>query len=206
MRTPMDNKKKKISLISYVIFALLAGLILWPTSRIYVQQGLMKLGFFKPKLETPKEPTQVTQQVAAVSTSEAASFVNDKKEAIQTSDLKGKVVFINFWATWCPPCRAEMPSIQVLYDKFKDDDQVVFLIVEIDGNIEGTAKFLTEQKIELPIVYPNGDIPATWLGGSIPTTVILDKSGNIAAREEGMYDYGTKEAEDFIRNLVKKAS
>lgn len=133
-----------------------------------------------------------------------AEFQDENGAATHTQDLNGKVVFINFWATWCPPCLKEMPSIQVLYDKFKDNDNVEFLIVEIENDIEGTKKFLNNQNLSLPIVYPKGDIPSTWLGGAIPTTIILDKEGKTAAKQEGMYDFSTQAVEDFIQELISQ--
>lgn len=201
----MADKKKIKNIISWVVFVLAMGLILWSPSRIFIQQQLMKIGFFKPKLEKPVEDTAIAKSEEEKTTAvEKASFVSADDVVYDTEQLKGKVLFINFWATWCPPCRAEMPSIQTLYDKFKGNDKIEFLIVEIEGDIEGTDKFLKEQKLQLPIVYPNGEIPSTWLGGSIPTTVILDKNGKIAAKEEGMYDYSTKEVEEFVQNLINQ--
>ncbi len=198
----MAEKKKIKNIVSWIVFVVLMGLVLWSPSRIFIQQQLMKIGFFKPKLEKPVELEGAEKVSVQDSIDDKASFLNANNVVYDTEQLKGKVLFINFWATWCPPCRAEMPSIQKLYDKFKDNDNIEFLIVEIEGDMEGTEKFLTDQKLKLPIVYPNGEIPSNWLGGAIPTTVILDKSGKIAAKEEGMYDYSTKEVEAFVQNLI----
>lgn len=186
----------------YIIYIAVIGLVLWPTSRIFFQQQLMKIGFFQPKLEQP----EVTEEsnVAAVdqSSTDKASFVTESGDIINTADLKGKVVFINFWATWCGPCVAEMPSIEILYNKFKDNPNVVFLIVEIDNNMEGAKAFVVKQKLSLPIVYPTSDIPQAWLENAIPTTVILDKSGKVAERKQGMYDYSGEGVQDFIQSLI----
>ncbi len=134
----------------------------------------------------------------------SATFKDEKNVAVNTADLKGKVVFMNFWATWCPPCRKEMPSIQTLYNRFKSDANIVFLIIEIENDVEGTKKFLADGNLALPIYYPQDDIPREWLGGSIPTTVILDKNGKIAAKQEGMYDFATPAVEDFIKDLINE--
>ncbi|MBL1408368.1 TlpA family protein disulfide reductase [Sphingobacterium sp. C459-1T] len=198
----MAEKKKIKNIVSWIVFVVLMGLVLWSPSRIFIQQQLMKIGFFKPKLEKPVEAQAGDKESDPDSIGDKASFSSADNIVYDTEQLKGKVLFINFWATWCPPCRAEMPSIQKLYDKFKGNDNIEFLIVEIEGDVEGTAKFLTDQKLKLPIVYPNGEIPSNWLGGAIPTTVILDKNGKIAAKEEGMYDYSTKEVEAFVQNLI----
>lgn len=197
----MNTKTKKI--VGNVVFVLLIALIIWPTSRSYFQQMLMKIGLFKPKLEVPKKHSEPVANVSANSVN-TASFVNHMGETIHVADLKGKVVFINFWATWCPPCRAEMPSINVLYDKFKDNPHVVFLIVEIEGDKDKAAAFVANEKLTLPISYPNSDIPKEWLSESIPSTVILDKEGHLASRHEGMADYSTPDVTKFIQDLIDK--
>jgi len=189
----------------YILYALVIGVFLWPTSRIFIQRQLMKIGFFQPKLENTKETEHVTSSESTTSTSrDRASFVTESGQSINTEDLIGKVVFINFWATWCGPCIAEMPSIQVLYDKFKDNPEVVFLIVEIESNQEGAKEFITKQKLNLPIVFPNSNIPQNWLENSIPTTVILDKNGDLVERKQGMYDYSGKGVQDYIQSLIDK--
>lgn len=206
--TKTTKQNKKISIVILIILAIVCVVLLWPNNRAFIKDGLTRLGFFKPKVETSAEKTEpaVTEEQVLEHTTASASFIDTDNKSVNTADLKGKVVFINFWATWCPPCRAEMPSIEKLYNKFQNNDQIVFLIVEIENDVEGTKKFLSEQKLSLPISYPNSEIPSAWLGGSIPTTVILDKTGKIAARKEGMYDYSTKEVEEFIVNLINNAS
>lgn len=195
--------KAKKSYWRYIIYVIVIGLFIWPTSRIFFQQQLMKIGFFQPKLENKEASTTTTPtDNPPIVSSDKASFVTEAGDMINTEDLKGKVVFINFWATWCGPCIAEMPSIQVLYDKFKDNPNVVFLIVEVESNADGAKEFIAKQKLNLPIVYPNGNIPSSWLDGAIPSTVILAKNGSLAERKQGMYDYSGKGVQDYIQGLI----
>ncbi|AIM36632.1 TlpA family protein disulfide reductase [Sphingobacterium sp. SG20118] len=194
----MNPKTKKI--IVNVVFAVFLLLLLWPTSRAYFQQGLMKIGLFKPSLEEPKK----IDSASTIPTQNNISFKNDMGEVVHMTDLKGKVVFINFWATWCPPCIAEMPSIAVLYERLKDNKDVVFLIVEIEGESEKANKFMQGKQLTLPVYYPNSQIPQEWLGGSIPTTIIINKEGEIATKHEGLADYSRQDVSDFIIELTKK--
>ncbi len=77
-------------------------------------------------------------------------------KAIDMEDLKGKVVFTEFLGELgCPPCIAEMPSIQKLYDKVKDDKDIVILTVEVEGKRDKVAKFMERKNLWLPVVYPN---------------------------------------------------
>lgn len=193
-KTKEKTKRKKI--INYAIYALLIFVVVNPKTRIMVQQGLMKIGLFRPNLEQPKANTE---------SNIVASFVKHGEERpVRTDELKGKVVFINFWATWCPPCRAEMPSIQTLYKKVGNSEDVVFMLVEIDGERKKALKFLEDENLDLPIYYPYDRIPGQWLGNSVPTTIILDKSGNVAARHEGMADYSRKSVVQFMEDLMNE--
>lgn len=192
----MTTTKKK-NYWRYLIYVVLLGLVIWPTSRSFFQQQLMRIGLFQPNLEN-KESQSGTDSVQRV------SFISMDKEIVNTADMLGKVVFINFWATWCGPCITEMPSIQKLYDKFKDNPQVVFLIVEVDSNTRGARQFLTENKLTLPIFFPNSNIPQAWLSSSIPSTVILNKKGVLVEKKVGMYDYSGQKVQDYIQSLINQ--
>src|SRR4051812_1290046 len=86
-----------------------------PSAKALVIKGLMGVGFFQPDLKGA--PTEVSPSSAIPD----VLFQDTKGKTIHLADLKGKVVFINFWATWCPPCIAEMPSINGLYEKLKNN-------------------------------------------------------------------------------------
>ncbi|MCY4780472.1 TlpA disulfide reductase family protein [Sphingobacterium sp. UT-1RO-CII-1] len=197
----MEDKKWGRWIGNTIFFGLVIMLLI-PTTRTWMQQGLMKLGLFKPSLEAPV--VEGKEGEGELKIGEDVVFLNDNEQRVPLADLKGKVVFINFWATWCPPCKAEMPSIQVLKDKFKDNKNVEFMLVEIDGEKEKANTFMKKGKMDLPIYYPDSSIPREWLGGSIPTTVILDKEGNTVAHHAGMADYSKKEVFDFITELINK--
>lgn len=92
-----------------LFFALLIFFVFSTDAKSWVLRQLVLVGLFNAKIE--KEPSS---RNAAPS----FSYVDVNDQQVSTADLKGKVVFINFWATWCPPCRAEMPSLNVLYNEF----------------------------------------------------------------------------------------
>lgn len=154
---------------------------------------------------------QQTQQVsgvpAAVPTSAAdpaeISFTDENGKVVTVSSLKGKVVFINFWATWCPPCVEEMPSIHKLRQSYKDNDKVVFLMVDVDNNLKKSKAFMQKKKYDLPVFTPNSELPASYLGQAIPTTVILTKDGTIAARLEGGRDYNHPQMKEALDQLIQ---
>ncbi|MBQ9721117.1 MAG: TlpA family protein disulfide reductase, partial [Oscillospiraceae bacterium] len=98
----------------------------------------------------------------------------------------GKVIFLNFWATWCPPCRAEMPDIQRLYEKYgSDDDEVAILAVATpgyngEGDEESVKAFLTENGYTYPVLMDaSGELIRYYGVSAIPTTFMIDAEGNI---------------------------
>ncbi|MCS4302740.1 TlpA disulfide reductase family protein [Chryseobacterium sp. BIGb0232] len=123
---------------------------------------------------------------------------------VNTSDLKGKVVFINFWASWCPPCRAEFPSIQAFYEKYKTNPDIIFLTVNLDDNPELGKVYLADKSFTVPFLIPEGDISNQYFSGSLPTTVVLDKSGQIQLHHQGLADYSKESFYQQIDELLRK--
>lgn len=149
----------------------------------------------------PKEEVGTTE--APVSTTSSLSFTDKDGKTVSLSSLKGKVVFINFWATWCPPCIQEMPTINELKGKYKGNDDIVFLMVDVDNKMEESTSFMEKNKYDLPVYVSASDIPSDYLGSSIPTTVILDKSGDMIAHIEGGRDYTSPEIIKVVNELVE---
>lgn len=155
------------------------------------------------KVESGDVVTEEVQEVAEVETAPAKhlSFKDKNGDVVSLSSLKGKVVFINFWATWCPPCIHELPSINELRKTFKDD--IEFVMVDVDNKIEQATAFMEENKYDLPVYTPASNIPSDYLGGAIPTTVILDKNGKMVSRIEGGRDYSAPEIVQGLTELVE---
>jgi peroxiredoxin len=100
-------------------------------------------------------------------------------------DLRGKVVLLNFWATWCPPCRKEMPDLEALYLKFKDKDLVVLAISDEDA--AKVNPFLVEQNITYPVLLdPGRKVNEQFQIEGIPKSFVYDRSGKLAAQSIDM--------------------
>jgi thiol-disulfide isomerase/thioredoxin len=107
------------------------------------------------------------------------------------SDLKGKKVFVNLWATWCPPCREEMPSIEKLYKRV-DKEKVVFVMLSLDQNFDLAKRFVKTNKLQLPVYYPAENLPELFNTEGIPVTFIFNEKGELIKSNEGMDDYNTE--------------
>src|SRR5690606_8772185 len=107
-------------------------------------------------------------------------------KAVDFESLKGKVVFLNIWATWCPPCIAEMPNIHSLYKKM-DPNKVAFVMLSVDeGGMAKVKKFVDKKGYTFPVYMPASQFPQEFYSNAIPTTFIISPEGKIVAKQEGM--------------------
>lgn len=118
------------------------------------------------------------------------------------SDYKGKVVMLNFFATWCPPCRAEMPSLNTLYNEFKEDDRFVFLFINEDEDRSKAVKYLKESGFTVPLVTRAGSVPGELYSGTLPTTLVLNKEGVVVLKHEGVAGYNTPRFKQQLKDLL----
>lgn len=125
-------------------------------------------------------------------------------EEINMADMEDKVVFINFWATWCPPCIAEMPNINKLYQQYKEDESVVFLMISLDQDFEKAKAFVDKRDLDFNIYEPRSRMPNEFQTQGIPVTYVLDKAGEIAYKHVGMGNYNTQKFKDFLEELKAK--
>ncbi len=154
------------------------------------------------KKDRTEQQNSTAENLAASDTNIA--FADSKGNKLSLGDLKGKVVFINFWATWCPPCIAEMPSINNLYKRYRDKSKITFIMVDVDANFQKSKSFMDKNNYDLPLYIPASQIPSNFLSGAIPTTVILDKSGKMVGRIEGSREYDSQEVYDALDSLIKE--
>lgn len=104
---------------------------------------------------------------------------------------KGSVVLLNVWATWCPPCRAEIPELQKMHDQYVSRNFKVIGVSVDEGGADDVRKFVAEQKMTYPIALdPDGRIANLLQTSVLPTTVILDRNGKIVWKKMGMVDPG----------------
>jgi cytochrome c biogenesis protein CcmG/thiol:disulfide interchange protein DsbE len=116
-------------------------------------------------------------------------------KTISSADLRGKVVFVNFWATWCPPCRAEIPDLIKLQDKYRDS-VVVLGISEDEAPAESVKAFVAQQKMNYPVVMTTPELAKIFKGVvALPTTFVIDRDGNLAQRHVGLLNAGETELE-----------
>ncbi len=107
---------------------------------------------------------------------------------IRSSDLRGKVVIVNFWATWCPPCRAEIPDLNGLQDKYRDQ-LVVLGISEDEAPVEVVKRFLADYRVNYTVAMTSPELRKVFRGVvALPTTFVIDREGRLVQRHTGLLD------------------
>jgi len=128
----------------------------------------------------------------------AFAVVDANGNILHLENLKGKKVFVNLWASWCPPCKREMPSIAKLY-KSIDTNKVTFVMVSLDDKFEKAKAFVRAAKLHLPVFYPAENLPPLFNVEGIPSTFIFNENGELIKRVDGGDQYNT----DEYRTLLK---
>ena len=197
--TQIKNKPKSYFKITgnILFYGLLVFFIFNTNAKSWVLQQLVAVGLFKADIK--KEGVQ--KSTGAVNTDFSFTDINGK--VTSTANLKGKVIFINFWASWCPPCRAEMPSIDELYKKLKNDDRYVFIFINEDEDKTKAIKFIEDNHFTIPLHSSTGVVPNEIYSGSLPTTIVINKSGKIVLNHERMAGYNTDEFTQQLQALTK---
>lgn len=175
-----------------------------------VQRLLLATGI--KNADVPEAPHRASTAAAAgdaegLPNSEMAGaglkLVDLQGEQVSFESLKGKVIFMNIWATWCPPCIAEMPNIQKLYDKV-NSDRIAFVMLSVDEDgMDKVKKFIDRKGFTFPVYMPASQLPKEFYSNAIPTTFIISPEGKIVAKQEGMAEYDTPEVRGFLQGMVK---
>jgi peroxiredoxin len=123
---------------------------------------------------------------------------------VSLSDYRGKIVFLNFWTTWCPACRQEMPSMEKLYQKFKDKD-FVMLAVSLREKNKTVEKFMEDYKLNFPaLLDPKGRVGGAYLVTSIPTTYLISRQGEIIGKAIGGRDWASEDSFNLFSALLER--
>lgn len=129
----------------------------------------------------------------------------DDGPAVRLSDLRGKVVLVNFWATWCKPCEDEMPSMERLHRRLSGEP-FALLAVSVDDDSEPVRAFRDRLGLTLPILLdPQKKVAAAYQAFRYPETVLIDASGQIEGRFIGPRDWDSPTYREKIEGLVRRA-
>lgn len=183
------TKKQRNNLIFLVIIAIL----IIPQTRQPIQILLHKgLALFSPPIVEKENRVKLTDY--------DWKLIDEHGKSFDFNDAKGKVVLVNFWATWCPPCIAEMPSLEKLHQQYKED--VVFLLVSNEDK-EVIKKFKKKNDYDILVYSSVTKNPELFDTSSIPRTYIIDKEGNIIIDKSGAADWNSENVRELFDSLLE---
>tara|TARA_R110002072_G_scaffold16233_3_gene63887 strand:- start:78567 stop:79130 length:564 start_codon:yes stop_codon:yes gene_type:complete len=180
--------KKNVSTILILIFL---ALLFIP------QTGMPIRVFFNRLIAFSPSEIDTDEQVELSDYNWPLRSLEGENKNLETSE--GKVVLVNIWATWCPPCVAEMPSMQKLFDAYKD--QVDFYFVSLE-NPETIQRFMTKKNYTFPAFTTNNVFPKELETGTFPTTYVISKSGKIVIDKEGAADWNSDAVHQTLDALL----
>ena len=187
------SKKKKSDLLFWIGFGLIiAFLFLTPWGRD-TKNWIGGLFLSSPGMEKYDSSDNF------LSTDWNLQHINNQKMSLSDTD---KPIFINIWATWCGPCRTELPSINSLYEKYKND--IKFILVSPNESIKILREFAQNNNYKLPMYTAITETPYQLQTNSYPTTIIIDKNKMITHKMKGAHNWNTEEVYSILNELTNK--
>jgi len=190
----MTINKKHIINILFFCFIIFLFTPYGLNTRSKLTQGVL---FLKGMVISPSGNEIANRVVVSDNNVSFNSLVNAKN--ISLKSLKGKVVFINHWATWCPPCRAEMPSLDNLYRDYADKIEFIFLTTDPKKAI---VDYYAANDFSFPTYAANSSLPKEINTTTLPATFILDKEGNLFLEEFGPADWNSSKIRAMLDELL----
>lgn len=156
-----------------------------------LQNLVLRTGIIQPDYDYDKSATA----------SYEFTLVSKDGQTIPFDKFKNKVVFMNIWATWCPPCIAEMPDINALYNEVKDNENIEFVLISTDDQFDKAIQFVDKKSFDFPIYQLKSNLPQVYHTRSIPTTFVISPEGNVVMKKSGMAKYNTEKFKKFLTEL-----
>jgi len=186
-------KSSKLKIFSDVVFYLLIISLLIPSTRTM----LIRATLFRPKVET-------TDAAAMMKPQEYNMMLEDMEgNLVNLDDYTDKTIFISFWATWCPPCRAEMPSIQKLYDSYGDKLKVFLITTEERSKVQN---YLDESGYNLPVYFQKSAANGLLNIQSYPTSFLISSEGEILVQKKGAADWNSRSFRKKLDALLPQSN
>lgn len=192
------NKSIKKELLQWAVILLVGGGLYFTGYHTEVIGKLQSVLLYTGLIQPDTDPDRPDQFLKSADYNMPLITLNGDPTSLNA--FRGKVVFLNFWATWCPPCIAEMPNIQSLYEDIGSGD-IEFVMVSLDDELEKANSFIERKGFTFPVYKLNGAKPRVYSSTLIPTTYIISSDGKIVLEHQGMANYDTDSFRAFLLNL-----
>ncbi len=184
----MKFLKKHWSSILFVLFLIL---LIIPQTRMPIMVTVNRIISFSPSMQ------DAADQKHLESFSWVLRDVNGQMHNLE--EAQGEVIVLNYWATWCPPCVAEIPDFENLYNAYKD--RVRFYFITQD-DVEKVEAFMNKHNYSMPVYYPQSQPPTNLQSNALPTTFFIDKSGKIVLEKTGAASWNSDKTRNILDQLL----
>lgn len=189
------KNKSRWKIAGDLIFYIFIILLIIPATRKPISATLIRLTMMKPRVEN-------TENLASVTELDKDLLIEDLEEnTFRLGNFDNEVILLNFWATWCPPCRAEMPSLQKLYNDYGDKIAILLVTSEEEKVVR---EYLNEFNYDLPVYFQRSQLTPSFQVSSIPTTFLIDKKGNILTEKKGAANWNSGSFRNELDQLVNQ--
>jgi len=191
------KKRSKWAIFFDVVFYAFILLLIIPATRKHVGSFIIKTTLRAP----------ITINASSKGTLSPADyrwpFKTSEGHPFYLEQLREEVIFLNFWATWCPPCIAEMPSIERLYQAYGDRVQFIMMTTEDPAVVQS---FMDKNGYTFPIYIQHYEVPEIFATNSIPTTYIIDRSGHIRMKKKGAAKWDAGKIKTLLDTLLTETT
>jgi thiol-disulfide isomerase/thioredoxin len=178
----------KTSFYYLIIAIVIFGLFLIPKVRVQLKEILFPMATIKNAITISNDDYDIELKGINAPNTNLKNF-------------KNKNLFLNFWGTWCPPCRAEWPSIEALHTSKKNE--LDFVLIAMQDEEENVKKFLKDNNYTTPVYIAQSPIPESLLPKAFPTTYLINKNGKILYKEDSSRDWNSNNAHQLIEQMSK---
>lgn len=189
------KKKKPLSIFIDALFVILVVLLIIPGTRTTVGAFFIRMTSFPPSTIEKSDQLRIGNNV------NDWLLYDSQGNEVKFSELNKKPVFINIWATWCPPCVAEIPGIEEIYHEYKNEVSFVLLTNE---DVETVNRFLKKNNYQELPVYFASNTPLEFSSNSIPATFIVSRDGRIAVNKKGAARWNTSTTKNLLDELINE--
>lgn len=201
-----QNKQQtwKRTFIEWGVMAAIATIIYamgWHTEVIgTMQRAMLWTGLFDA------DTSQIATTEGPMLSGSDYNFTLETKDGqtVSLSDYEDEVLFVNIWASWCPPCVAEMPTIETLYENVEGTDNIRFILLSMDQNQEKAVSFMERKGFSMPYYFPRSRLPVELQSSYLPATFVISKEGQIIYNKDGIADYSSPNFAQWLIDLAEK--
>lgn len=175
-----------------ILFVVIILLMVLPQTRLPIQVMINKIVSFSPSEIKASDRERLTDYNWTIQ--------NNRDEQVNFTKSKNQLTLVNYWATWCGPCIAEMPNLQNLYNEYHNDIDFYFITSEQPNTVE---KFMNNRDFDLPIYYFTSEPPKLLQSNSLPTTFVIGQNGDIIFKKTGAANWDSKNVRQTLDDLIQ---